>query len=116
MSAPATHPCDACGGRGVTVGRPPVLADGTIVAISHPIVCPVCLGAGHFSDMMPARDAVADAETLRLLTYNDFSGPVQDLNHCLTQIFFARGRGTHRACAMAAARAAFRAVPGLRED
>ena len=41
---------------------------GECAACKEPFTpCPVCLGAGSFPDRMPAADALADAETLRLV-------------------------------------------------
>lgn len=93
-----THPCDACGGFAYLCGG--CSGGGRYWDIRHSCVrvaCPVCLGAGSFPDRMPARDAVADAETLQTV------GP---------RII---GREPYTVIeAIRFARAAFRAVPGLR--
>jgi len=78
-----------------------------------PPACPVCLGAGRISDRMPVADALADAETLRVVGMN--AGPLPTvrwlyvLSWTLPQ--FPDWKTAHHA-----ARAAFRAVPGLREE
>lgn len=94
--APNTHKCDACGGTG----------GGTYDARNPP--CPVCLGSGTISDRMPVADAVADAETLRANNYLDgvSSDCLRAPMSTLWSYIDARG----------SARAAFRAVPGLREE
>lgn len=91
-----------------------------------PADCPVCLGAGQLSDRMPARDAVADAETLRFIAAaSDYSVEFQTwigspstlaLNRAVMNadmaihgaVDFSRERGE------LAAHDAFRVVPGLR--
>lgn len=110
MSESKQHKCDACGGTG----------DELEPFNGLPYACDVCLGAGTISDVMPARDAVADAETLRASipaavfppkTGNDFRTanlltfvPEWDRDYSQIVSFVARED----------ARAAFRAVPGLR--
>lgn len=94
-----THECAACGGSGSEW-------DGDI-----DYVCPVCLGAGRISDKMSVRDAVADAETLGTeIAEASYLVRTLGLLHKrtgeLAAVLYARG----------AARAAFRAVPGLRGD
>lgn len=99
LSTPATHPCDACGGRGDNIvttafgrrarecagkhswSRVARSSDRNVWICSHCQGervwqrCPVCLGAGSFPDRMPARDALADAETLRIAVAWSTMGP-----------------------------------------
>lgn len=78
-----------------------------------PVACPVCLGAGSISDVMPAADAVADAETLTPWLFK----PDDPIYRCSVAAIegieyadeFWAGENAERA-----AHAAFRAVPGLR--
>lgn len=123
-----SHPCAACGGS----GRVPVSCDSPWhraklcscnFGMDRP--CPVCLGAGRISDKMPARDAVADAETLARIAdsvlgaYEDGIYPFQN-SHVTARlqgwlaITGAETYSDHRA--LLAARAAFRACLGLRGD
>lgn len=121
-----THPCDACGGFAYLCGG--CSGGGRYWDIRHScarVACPVCRGAGRFPDRMPARDAVADAETLRMVCglipagifgigtaaamlrepyTNSWDGP--ELRDALEYLAPAQARLN--------ARAAFRAVPGLR--
>ena len=99
----ASHPCAACGGSGLV----PRYFEG------QQYMCPVCLGAGSISDKMPARDAVADADTLTscLIAYGNawkaralLNWTTWPLNSAVIDYYDA----------IHAARAAFRAVPGLR--
>ena len=123
MSALKTHPCDACGGIGEQYDTADVLV----------WTCPVCLGAGRISDVTPASDAMADAETLRRFadhvwseceTYADAASGLPLL------LDVARGRkqggrlgyyqrkgrlGAVKVLISDATHAAFRAVPGLRD-
>ena len=133
MSTPATHPCDACGGTGEAgaCGRDHgsgccKLHNGCLCEQPWEWIrvngasCPVCLGAGRFPDRMPVKDAVADAETLWLVSlnlYRDNPEPFETLERARLLICHAiadasvvdpLGRVKN------AARAAFRAVPGLR--
>src|SRR5262245_56563572 len=62
MDASKSHTCAACGGSGC--GR----ACGIHWGYCHCALdargdCPVCLGSGRISDVIPARDAMADSET-----------------------------------------------------
>jgi hypothetical protein len=92
-------------------------------------ICPVCLGAGRISDVMPASDSVADVDTLRLV-----AGPDSAADHAyniggwgiywLSRIGYRWMEGREDLADVAefeaverfykAARVAFRAVPGLR--
>ena len=98
--------------------------------------CPVCLGAGSFSDAMPVADALADAKTLRLyalVTVNivqdefDWRADTAEyrtsetilrsqapftFGHIPSEMTFNAATVWLEACE--AAHAAFRAVPGLR--
>jgi hypothetical protein len=58
--AGADHACDTCGGSGWAEQW----NDGPHTYVSG--CCPACQGSGRISDVMPARDAMADAETLVL--------------------------------------------------
>lgn len=77
--------------------------------------CSACLGAGVVEERIPAADAMADAETL-----HSVGGRAVQIRHDLDFFGFLRHPvATH--CQSAyniawqVARAAFRAVPGLRE-
>jgi hypothetical protein len=86
--------------------------------------CPVCQGAGRISDVMPAKDALADAETLRGFWHELARETGVEARFHLTQQTTARlwqngmfGHYLPWECAdsaSSAARAAFRAVPGLK--
>lgn len=108
------HKCSACDGIGMIFDE----------SRNHPD-CQVCLGAGRISDRMPAKDAVADAETL----FNAVSSHVmawawQDLvflsyapQYAAESIHYGMGDPQDGAeLARLAARAAFRAVSGLRGE
>jgi hypothetical protein len=112
-----TRPCRACGGTGcaefLSFSRPCCLAcDGT--------GCPICLacdGTGRIEDTgyMPASDAQADARTL----IESLDGErALGLRRLRTALQDARNWGACMSwsdhAATMAARAAFRAVPGLR--
>ena len=134
MSAPASHPCAACGGTKVQPGNP---FNGAldVAGVHGPRGgwwrdCSVCAGAGRLPDRMPAADALADAETLRRIS-DDIGGPDWSLDHSLPQSVWAKlSWKFDNAMYMASeghdslakgwtydlARAAFRAVPGLRGD
>jgi hypothetical protein len=89
-------------------------------------LCPVCQGSGRISDVMPAADAMADAETVRLAAKRR-PGLRSDVRHAS----YYGARVLDYTCdrddigdvdpadvaagyAQTAARAAFRAIPGLR--
>lgn len=151
--ADASHACDACGGAGgdhwvvrywhdgqpvfelgfsdeATARREQDYLDRagwgrvTCSPVETPSPCPVCRGAGRISDRMPAADALADAETLRLLWHERAEGfNLPDrfrVEHQTVALFWQAGSLGHyipHECADSArdaARAAFRAVPGLR--
>ncbi len=147
MSAPATHPCDACGGTGTAIEYAyeparhsarfqhhpacEAFVPGSVFACEcPPPPCPVCLGAGSFPDRMPARDALADAETLRgfcdeNIYSRDFplfsSYPLIAIWKCGNSGWTVRSINRRReyeawSRAECQARAAFRAVPGLRGE
>lgn len=120
--------CAACGGTGedtcIACSHRPryAMTDYTCQDQAHraDVFCPVCLGSGRISDAVPARDAVADAETLHAMAalapldwYYDV-----DLSECDAvlsadcSVWIKYDRDTYRYTD--AAHAAFRAVPGLR--
>lgn len=116
------HTCDACDGIGMVFDE----------LHFHPD-CPVCLGSGTISDRMPVADALADAETLHLNAIpsdNDECTLAQgfglqarfwikdSLSKCSrwTGDDYAESQDRAKTKACAAARAAFRAVPGLRGE
>ena len=121
-----SHECAACGGSGkkATVGLPRLSQDW------RDRVCPVCLGSGRVSDVIPARDAVADAETLHLASDDGRLLPGLHLARIAAEWAEHWIRTTDRtgyrppkpighsdkaySSAARAARAAFRACPGLR--
>lgn len=94
--------------------------------------CPVCVGAGRISDKMPVSDALADAETLIRFAADDPGNNIGDaamharsaLAWGLATYVPGRTQGAKtrkrtervRTYSVLAARAAFRAVPGLREE
>lgn len=85
----------------------------SVVCLPHP--CVPCLGSGRISERIPASDAVADAETLRL------SGGAKWIGACAGASYAAYAHawasdysGFTRWTVLQDARAAFRAVPGLR--
>lgn len=95
--------------------------------------CPVCLGSGRISDRMPVADAVADAETLCGIKAED-GGQERHRGRCrrwhMTLLGRAQRHGESAASytkcdhgetsapyfSREAARAAFRAVPGLKGE
>lgn len=109
-----THKCSACGGSGYRFAAAMigVAEDSGAWRALGDFPCPVCLGAGRFSDAMPIADSVADAETLTWgmgISYPDqWSGDN------------AKGHIGNGYAALAhqttihLAHAAFLAVPGLR--
>lgn len=100
------------------------LSDGKCATCVVDAECPVCLGAGSFPDRMPARDAVADAETLYGIAYAEaLAERERDAVFC--HLYSAREAGRMAIGGARdfagergelAARAAFRAVPGLRGE
>lgn len=111
------HDCSACHGSGTA--REPNIAP----TYDERWRCPVCLGSGRISDVRTARDAMVDAETLRRYVYG------HAINSFLrADIHDAAEEGIRSLLAVdddprwqyvyarIAARAAFRAVPALRED
>jgi hypothetical protein len=128
LEVAVSHACDACGGSGQ---HHKYLPDSNTVTVSYR--CPVCQGAGRISDVMPAKDALADAETLTRFANHDATPfmqrqregwrysrrAVQLAGRVRTAIL--ETIGLHRYLPYPApervtrtARAAFRAVPGLR--
>lgn len=146
----ASHPCDACEGSGaVGCASCRITADLDVLAafglcatcadleadgydvgrLATTPPCPVCLGAGSFPDCMPARDALADAETLRAYVSAAMSNQGYSTSNVgrasrwtWTGMEYWRSRGEYPdeflAAAMIrkAAHAAFRACPGLRGE
>lgn len=140
MNETSFHKCDACGGSGFVKPRrrAGVPFSGTRYD-QQP--CPVCLGRGEHPNRMPVADAVADAETLRrylrLLSGRNSEckpaiwfevavrygqqtrryiedalvvpRPLYDRDGPSERLYLAIQRTTQ-----GGARAAFRAVPGLR--
>lgn len=133
------HACDACGGAGgdhwvvrywhdgqpvfelgfsdeATARREQDYLDRagwgrvTCSPVETPSPCPVCRGAGRISDRMPVADALADAETLRRAYGLGSPLPTRDIEAVIGRARINDVRKITRACA----RAAFRAVPGLR--
>lgn len=94
-----SHPCAACGG------------DGVIHLFEN---CPVCLGAGAISDRMPAADAQADASTLTSYLIG-YGNPWKTRAAVLAWTPWPLNDDSiNHYDVITAARAAFRAVPGLR--
>jgi hypothetical protein len=126
--ADASHPCDACGGSGVVDARG--------AGRSGPVItsCPVCQGSGRISDRVPVSDSLADADALRLCASRLYGKGCQgfvrnrlieaDMYGCEARGWskqepVGRYAGWDTAAIAAdkakrAARAAFRACPGLR--
>jgi hypothetical protein len=113
--------CDACGGSGRRKATPGEMAadlvrDGFAVGVTF---CSVCRGVGRISDRMPAADAIADAETLRLYTASFRGGPhwaIRNRERALLLSLSPDRASYEWAPGWAAKQAhdAFRAVPGLR--
>ena len=100
-----SHPCDACGGTGDQKWNPGYWA---------PKLCQVCLGVGWLSDSMPVSDALADAETLRRVKGRTGAfDPLREAAEWGEGVLSSTDPG---GCAVYAASAAFRAVPGLRGE
>lgn len=98
-----TRPCKACEGTGYSAllcSRAP-----RCMCMDHP--CEACAGSGQVSERIPAADAVADAETLRFALQDAGLGLALFYR---ADAFNAEPPHETRVCA----RAAFRAVPGLR--
>lgn len=115
MSESKRRACLACGG---TCGLSPFTEDG-FYCPDNPNGCPACDGRGWQSDQMPASDAIADAETLRLARtlapYQTWLA-LQAAAFCgRSPVLFMDPTSEHAwEIGRDAARAAFRAVPGLR--
>lgn len=93
-----THRCDSCGGSGYQ----------SVYSESWPVdavgPCWVCRGSGCISDVMPASDALADAETLRPLL------EIDTMEHYIGRGYSVVGT------AVTCAHFAFDAIPGLRGE
>ena len=128
-----SHDCAACGGKCLDQRHEtPCEGHATCTACAEECApCSVCGGSGRISDVMPVKDAIADAETLRygssemrldpaydyapvvIATFEAVIGARQCGQRARTLVdggFWAGVWGYARD----AARAAFRAVPGLR--
>jgi len=117
------HECGACGGSGMK----PQKAD-PVWPFKDSKPCLVCLGSGRISDVMPVKDAMADALTATAIASHIYSVEHQTYGPAIRRealplmwlsggsrlpLFKTReDRNYNRA--LHAARAAFRAVPGLR--
>jgi len=114
---PDAHTCDACEGYG-EIHRIDIPALMVPWSTAETIQCYVCKGVGRLSDRMPARDAIADAQTLAYFatTPRATRGVRRELDLALNEAAYE----THRAVKHGEpfyrliGRAAFRAVPGLR--
>lgn len=126
------HACDACSGSGYRkveccareVGR----FSGSVYHArdcngTRPH-CPVCLGDGRISDVMPASDALADAEMLAQNFPQPWGFYESDLDYAHSNgcravskiVDWSQPVDDAAWWARRAARAAFRAVPGLRGE
>ncbi len=89
--------------------------------------CPACCGSGSVTRTIPVADAMADAETLRRVALVTSSYRTRDRRTALgraeaygslagvvANLDLESGPKQSQKCAIEAARAAFRAVPGLR--
>jgi hypothetical protein len=132
--ADASHPCDACGGSGLDAAAVKRYRDkwewpgipGYMKPDPHFPLCPVCGGSGRISDVMPAADAVADAETLRSVTrsiHRGFAFHNTDVYLSASCALFHVEAATRPGSLYegdfwirSAAEHAFKAVPGLRDD
>lgn len=115
--------CKGCDGSGY-VHRPDFFSD--MPHTGHAATCwcgatdcPACLGTGRVVDHIPVADAVADAETLHTYAW-DGGAEVGDLTPAYLDAAAVDLREDEllddfaAPIAESAARAAFRAVPGLR--
>jgi hypothetical protein len=131
MSAP-TRECLGCEGRGLEV------AEVQVLSMLPFFPCPVCAGSGQVEAKPSVRDAVADAETLRLYhdfesaspecsteSYNRLALRKQPIPCCHLRDALAWASVGALAVSLGhadgsahkeSARAAFRAVPGLRGE
>ena len=121
--ARADHKCGACGGLG-RIDKPHRIGGSSFYdGYATLVFCPVCLGSGRISDRMPAADAMADAETLLNLSYTepkDWAAEAWNTGGFI-RWYLDRENGICEpeylaVVAESAARAAFRAVPGLRGE
>jgi hypothetical protein len=100
-----TRPCKGCDGSGAAPKR-----FDPVWPFADPKHCPACLGSGRVTDGPYRRDAEVDAETLRP------TGMLWETQGWVSSAVVQDPRFPERAiaCYRRAARAAFRAVPGLR--
>ncbi len=122
QSKPREHECAGCGGRdGSCLAETELggdsdglgMAGGSYVPAPLP-QCSVCLGAGRISDRMPARDAVADAETLRLNCESRAPEWAWTRRHVIEAAALGGDSTLAWFSPREAARSALRAVPSLR--
>ena len=64
----ADHACDACGGSGIIETHVELTGYIRPAGMGNPTqcratACPVCLGSGRISDVMPESDAMSDFQT-----------------------------------------------------
>lgn len=103
MTRTYSHACAVCGGRWLDTGT----------SDEH-ILCPICLWNNGRSNLMPAADALADAETLRLAWRDILSWSDPRIFDATYGMEWPGGQPA--GAAAVSARAIFRAVPGLRGD
>ena len=107
--------CKGCEGSGCGCVEKTMAVFTGAGASSEPCAdCPACLGSGRVTDGPFRRDVEVDAETWRKHVAGRWrTGAVPlELDEPLFDLFFALAAGDFTA----AARAAFRAVPGLRGE
>jgi hypothetical protein len=122
VTAPSrTRECKGCEGSGCGCVEKTMLVFRAAGSSSEPCAdCPACLGSGRVTDGPFRRDAEVDAETLRA-NVATFTGTSDAWWAAKAGRFAERAAWKgHRAAAFDfardAARAAFRAVPGLRGE
>lgn len=122
MDTSKSHVCAGCGGSGYDVESCNRMSEsGRCACMDNP--CATCLGAGHISDVMPVKDALADAETLRnyadvapdfvLCNLLNYASHYADAVAC--REWWVGGEvGAYQHVRDGASGGAFSAVPGLR--
>ena len=124
MQPKAEHKCDACGGSGKIGCEDHATYHKHGSTYYHRFACdvlkcPVCLGSGRISDRMPVSDAVADADTLWWgVLYQAYQAPALETATlgCQVAVWIHHNESESYRLTRLAAHAAFRAVPGLREE
>lgn len=119
MDEQARRECRGCDGRGSVTVRVPWLhqpADSGAWETDVTLVwCAACEGEGVVTERVPIQDAVADAETLRLMVEQTrrpkLKAALRDAG-----FFGSASVEYHPSWADRAARSAFCAVPGLRGE